>query len=253
MTSWQTRGSSRPDSGGVSELEGGHDRRALLDTARELETPEGIELNLRVAGAVPRSLAWATDSLIRIAVYIVLSMVLLPLGRFGSGVFLIVLFLLEWFYPVAFEVLGNGATPGKRLLGLCVLHDNGTPVGWSASVVRNLLRFVDFLPLLYAFGLVSMLLHRDFKRLGDLAAGTIVVYREYMPRAAERGQSRALAPAYPLLPEEQQALVDFAERQGQLTAERAGELAALSGPLVRGAPDPAAYLTALANWVAGQR
>ena len=227
--------------------------RPLLDTARQIETPEGIELELRVAGAVPRSLAWTMDTLIRIGIYFVMWIALATLGKFGVGLALVLMFLVEWFYPVLFEIFANGATPGKRMLGLRVLHDNGTPVAWSASVVRNLVRHVDFLPLLYTFGVVSMLLHRDFKRLGDLAAGTIVVYSEEPPKALERPESRALAPRYPLTLEEQQAVVDFAERRNRLTAERAEELAALTGPLTQGSPDPAETLTAVANWIAGQR
>ena len=191
--------------------------------------------------------------MIRIGIYFALWIALASLGRFGIGLFLILMFLVEWFYPVLFEVFANGATPGKRYLGLCVLHDNGTPVAWSASVIRNLVRHVDFLPLLYTFGLVSMLLNRDFKRLGDMAAGTIVVYREEPASASARPRSRAIAPRYPLTLEEQQAVVDFAERRSRLTAERADELAALTGPLTQSSADPAETLTAVANWIAGQR
>lgn len=226
----------------------------MLDTARQLETPEGIELDLRVAGPVPRALAWFMDTLIRFAGYIVLWTVLGAMGKFGVGLALICMFLLEWFYPVIGEVYMDGATPGKRMLGIRVLHDNGTPVKWTASIVRNLIRFVDFLPFLYAFGLITMLLHRDFKRLGDLAAGTLVVYREEQEDAAtERPQARAVAPAYRLWPGEQQAILDFAERRAQLTPERVDELARAAGPLTRGTADPAEQLAAVANWVAGQR
>lgn len=88
------------------------------------------------------------------------------------------LFLLEWFYPIIFEVYRQGQTPGKKVMAIKVLQDNGIPVGWPTSLIRNLLRAVDFLPMMYGFGVVSMLIARNFRRLGDLAAGTLVVYVE---------------------------------------------------------------------------
>ncbi len=91
--------------------------------------------------------------------------------------YLIVAFLLEWLYPVAFELTRWGATPGKRALGLKVVMDNGLPVTPAASLTRNLLRVADFLPFLYGFATVCLLTRRDFKRLGDLAAATLVVYQ----------------------------------------------------------------------------
>ena len=75
------------------------------------------------------------------------------LGKFGWGLFLILWFALEWLYPTVFEVYFGGATPGKKSLGLIVLHDDGTPVQLAASFTRNLLRAVDFFPALYGMGL----------------------------------------------------------------------------------------------------
>src|SRR5215813_9152409 len=125
----------------------------MLDTYRPVETPEGVEIGLRVAGPVPRLYAAALDFAIRFIVYIFLSAVLGGLGKAGVGFLLIAMFLIEWFYPVVFEVKGGGATPGKRLMKLLVLQRDGTPVGWTASVIRNLVRFADLLPFGYGFGL----------------------------------------------------------------------------------------------------
>ena len=228
---------------------------ALLDTLRTVETPEGIELNLAVAGPVPRALAWAIDSLIRLAVYMLLSIALgfaLP-GRLGIGLMLIALFLIEWFYPVWFELRRNGATPGKAALGLRVLHDNGTPVGLSGSMVRNLLRAVDFLPLFYGFGFAAMLLNADFKRLGDFVAGTVVVHRGRLATQHELTEAEPCPPPVPLLLEEQQALVNFAERAEQLAAERSNELAQLGRRLVGHNERPLPRLLGMANWIAGRR
>jgi len=205
-----------------------HIDTAVLDTLRAVPTPEGIELVLRLAGPVPRALAWLTDVLLRSGVLVIASWMLALLGHFGWGLVLILAFLLEWLAPAAFEVWADGSTPGKKALGLMVLHDDGTPVGWTAALVRNLLRAVDFLPVAYGFGLVSCLLNRDFKRLGDIAAGTVVVYRAPAPRAAAIPPAAAVAPARPLDLAEQRAVLDFAERCATLTPERAEEIAELA-------------------------
>src|SRR5215213_7558210 len=134
----------------------------LLDTTRRVATPEGIELTLRLAGPVPRALAWAVDFLLRIALVFVMMLVASPLGRAGTGVVLITAFVVEWLLPAAFETLWNGQTPGKRAFGIAVLNDDGTPVRWPAALTRNLLRAVDFLPLFYGIGLAAMLVNRDF-------------------------------------------------------------------------------------------
>ncbi|MEO7728347.1 MAG: RDD family protein, partial [Burkholderiales bacterium] len=205
-----------------------------------------------LAGPVPRALAFVIDLLIRGVVYVVVAALVGQLKGTGTGIMMIVAFLLEWFYPVFFEVWGNGATPGKRSFGLVVLNDTGTPVGFGASVTRNLLRAVDFLPFLYAFGLIAMLLNRDFKRLGDLAAGTIVVYRD---KAAVRGvlpDARPVAPAATLTLAEKRAVLDFAERYATLTEERADELAAHAAPLVRSSRQPAQVLLGIAHYQRGK-
>lgn len=226
----------------------------MLDTYREIETPEGVELHLRAAGPVARALAFSVDFSLRILVFLFLSIVLAFAGHFGGGVFLIAFFLLEWFYPVLFEVYWHGETPGKRLFDLRVLNDNGTPVTWGASLVRNLLRAVDFLPSFYGFGLVSMLINRDFKRLGDLAAGTVVAYQERAVRAAVMPDVPAAAPPIGLNLEEQRALITFAERAQRLTEVRAEELADLLAP-VTGVHGMAGIqrLYRMANWLAGKR
>lgn len=220
---------------------------AALDTRKSVPTPEGFELELRLAGPVPRALAYAVDLLLRVVVLGAVAWIFARMGNAGAGLILVTAFAIEWLYPVVFEVLWNGATPGKRAFGLAVLSDRGAPVSLSASVTRNLLRAADFLPMLYAFGLISMLLNRDFKRLGDLAAGTIVVYRD---RPGLRG---AIPPAPPLPPpvalnlEERRAVLDFAERFATLSEERADEVASHAVPLLAGGASPARTLLSIAN------
>jgi len=226
--------------------------RALPDTTRSIETPEGIELKLHLSGPVVRSLAWSIDTFIRVGIYILLGLVLAWLDDFGSGLFLILLFLIEWFYPVIFEVLSNGMTPGKRAMGIRVVHDDGTPIGWSASMVRNLLRFVDALPLFYAVGYTSMILHPEFRRLGDIVAGSVVIYPHQPHIPTDLPAASPLPPAQPLHSDEAQAVVSFAERFAQFTPERADELAAASGPLVPRDAAPAKSLLGIARWITGQ-
>lgn len=226
---------------------------AVLDTRRRVETPEGVELDLAVAGPVSRASAWLIDSLIRTAVWFAVSVALVPMGPAGQGIALVAFFLLGWGYPVLFELVNRGATPGKSLLGLEVVHDDGTPVRLSASVVRNLLRAVDALPVAYAFGLTACVLSRDFKRLGDLAAGTVVVYSGKVRARRVTAEAPPLPPPVPLTAEERRAVMDFAERAVHLSPERAEELAACAEPLAGRGRDAVLRLAGMAAWLSGRR
>ena len=234
----------------------------MLDTVRTVPTPEGIELSLRVAGPMPRARAWLLDLLIRLAILLVLGIMLGALGKVGGGLMLLIAFVLEWAYPVLFEVLREGQTPGKRACDLRVLHEDGTPVQWRASVARNLIRTVDFLPVFYGFGLIAMLLNRDFKRLGDLAAGTIVVHTQ------SKRLSKGMPVAEPLSPNpalnisldlaEQRAVIDFAERRATWSTERANELAGYAEPVLpviskNDTTDAATRVVRWANFLVGRR
>lgn len=227
----------------------------MLDTARRVATPEGVEITLRVAGPVPRALAYSLDLLLRGVVMFVLMIAVSTLGNFGSAIMLLTAFLLEWLYPVFFEVVSAGATPGKRAMGLIVLNDDGTPVRWPASLTRNLLRAIDFLPALYFMGFVTMVANRDFKRLGDLAANTLVVYRDEKPAAASIPEAGPIAPSIPLTLAEQRTLLDYSERASRLTAERAAELAEIVAPLTndRSGPEAVQHILGIANHLVGRR
>lgn len=226
----------------------------MLDTVREVETPEGVTLHLRVAGVVPRAMAWGLDGLIRLFIFSMASAVLSVLGRPGSGLLLISAFLLLWFYWVLFEALMGGRTPGKILLNLRVLSANGTPVGWMASLIRNLLRTVDMFPLLYGFGAVAVLLDRDFRRLGDRVAGTVVVHDSRGQQTGAVPKATPVPPRIPLKESEQVAVAAFAERVPRLTEERQQELADIVEPLtgLRGGLGVQRLLS-YANWIIGRR
>ncbi|WP_372597813.1 RDD family protein [Amphritea sp.] len=202
----------------------------LTDTVRRHETPEGIRLELRLAGPVVRACAWSIDMLIRAILYGLVSGIFAFFGGVGTSVMLIMFFLIEWFYPVVFE-LYNGASPGKKAMGLVVMQDNGTPVTFSSSLIRNLLRAADFLPFLYAAGLLSMLMNRNFQRLGDLAAGTLVVYRETDQARVKLAAAEVRRPPVDLSVDEQWELIRFAERCPQLSQERQIELATSLYPI----------------------
>ena len=228
----------------------------MLDTTRRVATPEGIELTLRLAGPVPRALAWSVDLALRAAIVLVVLTLASQLGRAGWGIVLLAALFVEWLLPAWFEAQMRGQTPGKRLFGIAVLNDDGTPLRWPGALTRNLLRAVDFLPLMYGFGLVSMLLNRDFKRLGDLAAGTVVVYQSAAVDSSRKiPQAPPVAPPVDLDLDEQRAVLELAERSAGLTRERVEELSALPKPLVGGLDGAraAARLIGMANYLAGHQ
>ena len=225
----------------------------MLDTVREIHTPEGVALRLPAAGPVPRAFAWLIDLMIRFGLLLLASMGLAVLGNAGMGLYLVLLFLVVWAYPVVFEVLWDGQTPGKRALGLRVVSADGAPVGWLASCVRNLMRTVDMLPVGYAAGLVSSLVDRWGRRLGDVVARTMVVHVPRARAAVELSAGPATVPAAPLLPAEQAAVLALAERAHSLTPGRREELADIAAPLT-GATGEAGLqrLFGIARWLLGR-
>jgi uncharacterized RDD family membrane protein YckC len=228
--------------------------RPRLDTLSRVLTPEGCELELRLAGPVIRARAWFIDLLIRLLMFAGIASVLFHFGRFGTAMAILLAFLLEWLYPVFFEALWRGATPGKRLSGLTVLHDDGTPVGWGASFARNTLRAVDIMPMAYACGLLTIWLNPLGKRLGDVLAGTVVVYRERIaPPVIDDSYREQETSPFALSETEQRALIEYRLRAGTLTDARAMELAELAQPLTEGLRPEAgqARLFRIANQLLG--
>jgi len=229
----------------------------VLDSVVAAETPEGILLELRPAGMSARFCAFVIDWLIRIAIFYAAAFVVGLLGGIGYAFWFILLFVLEWFYPVAFELGRAGATPGKRTMGLKVVMDNGLPITPAASFLRNLLRAADFLPFLYASAIVSMLLRADGKRIGDIAAATLVVHQ---PRPAPKATLEMVvpvAPAYALSARDQSAVIALAARAPTLTVERLDELAALAsavqGTEPRSSDDVTRRVLGVAQWLLGRR
>ncbi|WP_434595963.1 RDD family protein [Pseudomonas sp. R4-83] len=223
-----------------------------LDTRHQVETPEGIDLPLRPAGLPVRAVAFAIDLALRGVIMGVLFTVLAFLGKLGMGLGSLLLFVISWWYMVLFEVLRQGRSPGKQWMGLRVVHDDGTPVGWSASLLRNLLRFVDLLPFGYFLGSLSCLHHPTFKRLGDIAAGTLVVYSERPLTRPQLPDAEPRRTPVTLTLKEQRAVLSFAERQNELSPARINELAALlAQPLHISAPKAVAELNGIARGLLG--
>lgn len=226
----------------------------MLDTYREVVTPEGVGLHLPAAGPVPRALAWGIDLGIRLGIVFVMATLLALFGEAGAGLNLIVMFLVFWAYPIVLESAWRGQTPGKKALGLRVVSADGAPVGWLAAITRNLLRMVDMLPFGYATGLVACLADPHARRLGDMVAGTLVVHagreRAHVPAPV----NTVFVPPAQLLPEEQGAIVAFAERAPQLTPSRQEELANLAQPITAAQGQAGVQrLYGMANWLLGRR
>jgi uncharacterized RDD family membrane protein YckC len=235
-----------------------------------IPTPEGVELELVLAGVGSRLVATFVDHLVKGAILLALWILGNAVGGDSVGGFLLagllVASFLVWFgYDVAFETLASGRTPGKRAAGLRVVRLGGEPVGFLASAVRNLLRLVDSLPGFYAVGGLSVIFSRRNQRLGDLAAGTLVVRERRAPlpaawRAWPAGPDFAAADRYAawdvsgVTAFELVAVRRFLERRWQLdptTRGRLGwELAERLRPKVAGAPadlHPEQFLEALAE------
>jgi uncharacterized RDD family membrane protein YckC len=229
---------------------------AILDTVVSTETPEGILLELRPAGLSARCYAFIMDSLIQSFVLSTLASILQFLGGVGFAVYAIVAFLTNWLYPVAFELSRWGATPGKRVFDLKVVMDNGLPITPAASLTRNLLRVVDYAPF-FGFGVASMLMRRDFKRVGDIAAATLVVYQPLPSPKFVLPQVELVQPALLLAPQDQAAVIALAARASRLTRDRMDELAALAAPVSgdvgHSGPAVTRRVLGVAQWLLGHR
>lgn len=224
----------------------------MLDTYQTLETPESIDLELHIAGPVVRILAFGIDVGIRGAFQLSIAVALSFFDEVGMAIMFILAFAIEWFYPVLFEVFRQGQTPGKKTMGISVIHDDGTPIGWSSSIIRNLLRFVDFLPFGYIFGLITMCSNDHFKRLGDLTAGTLVVYRSPKQVIAPIPEDTPMPPPIALTSDDQRAILSYAERIHALSPERQQELANHLSYITRTKDSKnIIWIVRIANWLRG--
>lgn len=224
-----------------------------LDSRSHIATPEGVEIALAPAGPGVRAVAYLIDLLIRSILYVALGFTLTFAGVFGNGLLLLAYFTLEWLYPVLFELWRNGTTPGKRQMKLRVLHDDGTAITLGGSMLRNLLRTVDMLPIGYVVGLVSMMVNGQFKRLGDLVAGTLVIHEPAAEDLVLAETAGARPPPIALNRDEQRAIIDFSARASRLSPDRQRELANSLSPVLGARDDEAVTLIhQIANGLSGR-
>ncbi len=145
----------------------------------KIRTPEGIEFALPLAGPISRMLAFTVDMLVTMTIAKVAQQLLAPLGflgkDFSDAIIILAYFVISLGYLMASEWMWRGQTVGKRLLRLRVVDAAGMRLEPSQVIVRNLMRFIDGLPVLYLLGGITCLLSRHRQRLGDLAAGTAVI------------------------------------------------------------------------------
>ncbi len=229
----------------------------------EIETPEHVVLDYELAGLGSRGLAALADAVILglTAIVFGLALLLLPLRGWLSGVIIVFLqFFLFWGYFTFFEGFRQGQTPGKRWMGIRVVHDTGHPLTFAGAAIRNLLRLVDLLPPPYLIGVLLIAVHPRGKRLGDVVAGTVVVRdrpHEAAAPAVPGPAEESLGP--PLLPEDAWVLLrGYRARAAELVpaarARFAARLAERIGPhLPPGAAGVEAALEVLYHAEAARR
>jgi uncharacterized RDD family membrane protein YckC len=250
---------------------------AYTDSSLGVETPEGIEFVLFPAGPLMRSCAWGIDQLIQWTLILIISITAGFFGEESGGLWLLLIlfFCIDWFYHVIWEILFRGQSPGKRIMGIRVVGSGGEPVSPGASFLRNLLRFADTFLFLYPIALVCMSASQGFRRLGDWAGSTLVVYTNQAlapprlrpaaglrvsPQTSSAGAGgRIFSRELPVPPlagtmslEEKQAILMFARRYPLLGKARADEIAAgyvtgLRGITVDEGSSPSACLLGIAR------
>jgi uncharacterized RDD family membrane protein YckC len=237
----------------------------------EVLTPERVSLQYDIAGIGSRGAAILIDSLLQGAAIFVLALGTLPflvaaeaplsgrgsnaaLGAFAIWIAVLVaaIFVIVIGYFIFFELIWNGQTPGKRVLGLRVIRENGYPIRAADAVIRNLVRIVDAAPASYAIGLTSMLFSSRSKRLGDYAAGTIVI-REGRQQPASVSTSPPVGEAgIALRPADATLIRDFLSRRASMEAAPRADLAQKIADAVAHRyglqvnPDPETFLERLA-------
>jgi uncharacterized RDD family membrane protein YckC len=221
-----------------------------LEDRVTIATPEGVELSLTLAGVGSRFVSALVDLTIQILLIVALTLVFVvtDLGGYAAAAYAIFSFVVVFGYDVFFEVLASGRTLGKRWNGLRVVRTEGRPITLLPSLIRNLLRLVDFLPFGYLVGIVAVLATRRNQRLGDIAAGTLVI-RERRTKAAEQAPPASERPrpeaarldTSAVTAEELEAIRRFFARRHEIDRDARRELAHTMAerlrPKVGGAPE----------------
>jgi uncharacterized RDD family membrane protein YckC len=235
-----------------------------FDDRVTIATPEGVELELVLAGLGSRFMAALLDVVIQLGAIFALAIVVAPVGDSGYVVsaYLVAVFLILFAYDVVLETWNRGRTVGKLAAGLRVVRTGGDPEGFLTACVRNFLRLVDFLPAFFVVGVIAIVVTSRNQRLGDLAAGTFVV-RERRPATTAAATHLPPAPTDAsfvewdvsgVSAEDVATLRQFLDRRLSLQpaarAHLATDLAARVRPKVVGAPDgwhPESFLEAVVS------
>ena len=196
-----------------------------------IRTPENVAFEYELAGIGARAVAWTIDiciiAMLIVASSIGLSFITAAAGQVGQALQFIALFLIQWWYGALMEWGFGGRTVGKMALGLRVVSDRGLRITFLQAAIRNLVRTADFLPVLYGVGGITALVDPYGRRLGDLAAGTLVIVERKTARPAavlpesERHNSFEMDPAVALAarritPPEREVLIALSLRREEL-------------------------------------
>lgn len=185
----------------------------LADEYLNVHTPENVAFGYEVAGIGSRFLAALVDTIIILllqGVVLIVTAVVADVPALGSWFTVIsgiIAIAFLWGYYIFFEMVWNGQSPGKRLVKLRVIRNDGTPLTLTESLIRNLIRLVDLLPGTYGIGVVTMFIDRQSRRLGDIAAGVLVVHDQASVTLQSLSQSGSPVPrqTFRLLPGEMKA------------------------------------------------
>lgn len=212
----------------------------------EVETPDHVVLRYDLAGAGNRGFAAVVDFLLALVIVFTANLILSWVGLFNQatfavvgGITLIVTLVLIWAYFILLEWLWNGQTIGKRMYRLRVINEDGSPAQFTAVLIRNLLRLVDFLPAFYGLGVLVIVLSPKSQRLGDLAAGTYVVRAprpqvDWFSLRTVTPLGTGLTAETRRMPGEAQRLVrEFVAREAQLAPTERARIAALIAAKLR--------------------
>jgi uncharacterized RDD family membrane protein YckC len=157
------------------------------DEILAIDTPENVIFDYNLSGLGSRFLAALVDSILMVLIQVIVFWLMFyfifrqmfsgpDLETWSFALLSLMSFVFFWGYYIFFELIWNGQSPGKRLVGIRVIRSDGTPVTLSEVLIRNLVRVVDFLPSFYGVGVVAMFADARARRLGDMAAGTLVVH-----------------------------------------------------------------------------
>ncbi|MGE4283598.1 MAG: RDD family protein [Clostridia bacterium] len=210
-----------------------------MENKIKIITPEGVQLFYEIAGIGSRFVALLLDMLIQITISLIILSSLIGVNvslgddfsnmiSVYTALLIIVGFTIFVGYFIFFEMILKGRSPGKAALKLRVIKSNGQPISFIASVLRNIFRFVDAFPGLYAVGIIVMFISNESRRLGDYVAGTIVVkeYASRIPISADftEKEKTVVVNIYPLSSEEYHLLKEYLNRRAQLAIKKRNEL-----------------------------